>query len=76
MNNSPQLSILKTDIKSKKKLKVLQPILNHHNDILKWSIDIEDIDNVLRIEHHNNLSEADIIQLVKICGFYSEPLEN
>ncbi len=76
MNNTPQLSILKTDIKSKKKLKIVRPIFNNHSDIFKWTVDFEDIDNVLRVEHHKNLSEDDIIQLVKICGFYGEPLES
>ncbi|MCT4582946.1 MAG: hypothetical protein N4A35_16150 [Flavobacteriales bacterium] len=76
MNNTPQLSILKTDIKSRKKLKIVQPIFNNHNDIFKWTVDLEDIDNVLRVEHHKNLSEDDIIQLVKVCGFYGEPLES
>ncbi len=68
------LLIFETDIKSKKKVKSLKSTFNKHNDILKWSIDLEDIDNVLKIEATTNITEADIIDLVRIHGFYIETL--
>lgn len=76
MNNNTRISVLSTNIKSKKKLKSVQPILNNHNEIFKWTVDIEDIDNVLRVEHHQNLSENEIILLIKSKGFIGEPLDN
>lgn len=69
-----ELLIFRTDIKSKKKVKSLKSILNNHTDILDWSIDLEDIDNVLRIESTQNLSEQDVIGLVQIQGFYIRTL--
>ena len=45
-----------------------------HFGILKWSIDIEDIDNVIRIEATENITEVDVIKLVKMNGFKIEPL--
>ncbi len=51
------LLIFQTNIKSKQKLNALSPIFNAHNGILEWSIDQEDIDNVLRIEAHTNTTE-------------------
>ena len=68
------LLIFETDIKSKKKIKSLKPLLNKHSDILKWSIDLEDIDNVLRIEATTNITESDIIDMVRTHGFYIETL--
>lgn len=68
------LLIFETDVKSKKKVKSLKPILNKHSDILKWSIDLEDIDNVLRIEATVNITESDIIDMVRMHGFYIESL--
>ena len=65
-----ELHIFRTDIKTKKKLKSLKPLFNGHSDILKWSVDLEDIDNVLRIEATKNLSEKAVIDLVRIEGFY------
>ena len=69
-----ELLIFKTDIKSRKKVKTIKPLFKNHSDILQWSIDLEDIDNVLRIEATDNLSENEIIDLVQLNGFYIETL--
>ncbi len=69
-----ELLLFQTDITSKKKVKSLKPMFNNHSDILKWSIDLEDIDNVLRIEATTNLSEEDVIDLVRVQGFYIKTL--
>ncbi|WP_438425707.1 hypothetical protein [Aquimarina macrocephali] len=71
-----ELLIFRTDIKSKKKVKSLKPVLNNHSDIIKWSIDLEDIDNVLRIEATTNLSEVDVIDLVQVQGFFIKTLSD
>lgn len=68
------LLILKTDIQTKKNIRKVKPILNKHPYISTWSIDTEDIDNVLRIEASNNLSENDIINQLKSSGFFCEIL--
>jgi len=68
------LLIFRTDIKTNKKVKALTPLLNNHPVIADWSIDLEDIDNVLRIEVQGNLKENDNIHLVKTYGFYCEAL--
>ncbi len=68
------LLIFRTDIKTKKKVKALTPLFNNHPVITDWSIDLEDIDNVLRIEVQGDLNEKDIIHLVKTYGFYCEAL--
>ncbi|MEQ8219924.1 MAG: hypothetical protein RH981_16915 [Arenibacter sp.] len=64
-----ELLIFQTDIKSKNKVKSIKPLLNNHSDIIKWSIDLEDIDNVLRIEATANLLEEEAIDLIKDHGF-------
>ncbi len=69
-----ELFLFRTDIKSKKKLNYMKPILNNHSDILKWSIDLEDIDNVLRIEATNTVTEDTIIKLIRMHGFYIKTL--
>ncbi len=68
------LFIFRTDIKTKKKVKVVKPIFNNNPDIKNWSVDTEDIDNVLRIESNGNLRENDIITLMSSCGFHCETL--
>jgi len=66
--------IFRTNIKTKKKVKAVKPLFNHHPVITAWSIDIEDIDNVLRIEAQDGLTEKDIIYLIKTHGFHCEVL--
>ncbi|WP_420551410.1 hypothetical protein [Tenacibaculum aiptasiae] len=68
--------IFQTNIDSEKKVQSLEPILNKHPDIFKWSIDIEDIDNVLRIEGSENLLEKNIIDLIKSQNFQIEILSD
>lgn len=69
-----ELLIFQTDIKTKKKVKSLKPVLSNHSDIIDWSIDLEDIDNVLRIEATANLSEKEVIDLLQVEGFCIETL--
>ena len=71
-----EVLIFCTDIKSKKKIKSLRPVFNNHSEIIKWSIDLEDIDNVLRIEATTNLFEEDVIDLVKVKGFFIKTLSD
>jgi len=71
-----KLVILRTDIKTRKKLKTIIPVLDNHTSIHQWSIDIDDIDNVLRVETNTDLQEKDIIKLVRSHGFYAEGLAN
>lgn len=69
-----ELLIFKTDIKTKKKMNIIQPVFNQVSLIRDWTIDIEDIDNVLRIEGENGLTEEKIIELINTCGFNCETL--
>ena len=55
-------------------MNVVQPLFNNHPIITDWSIDTEDIDNVLRIQVQDDLKEKEIIHLIKEYGFYSEML--
>jgi len=69
-----KLVILKTDIKTKKKVKKMKPVFNNHPVISKWTIDTEDIDNVLRIEAADSLQEDEVKKMVLENGFYCEDL--
>ena len=68
------LLIFRTSIKTKKKVKVIKSFFNKHPSILGWSIDLEDIDNVLRIKSSGPLAELEIIRQVNIYGFQCELL--
>ena len=65
--------VFKTDINSASLIESVKPLLNSNQYISDWSIDIEDIDNVLRIISVE-LLENDIIQIIKNKGFICEAL--
>ena len=68
------LLIFRTDIKTKEEVKVINNPLTNHPQIDSWSIDMEDIDKVLRIEAQADLAEHEVISLVKTYGFECEVL--
>jgi len=65
--------VFKTDINSASLIESVKPLLNSYQYISDWSIDIEDIDNVLRIISVE-LLENEIIQIMKSKGFICEVL--
>jgi len=69
-----QVLVFRSDIELKEKISHLEPLFNEHSDVLNWSIDFEDIDNVIRIEATENLTEVDVIEMAQMNGFHIEPL--
>lgn len=61
--------VYRTDIKNKKKLKKLRPFLDQHPLIKHWTVDLEDVDKVLRLETSAFIQEKEIINLLNTCGF-------
>ena len=64
-----KLCIYGTDIDTKKKEESIRQLFNQDNNIINVSIDLEDVDNVLRIEATDITKEAYIINKVKEIGF-------
>ena len=71
---SIRVFIFRTNIKSKKKAKTIKPFLNGNSSITRWTVDYEDIDNVLRIEAKEYLDEDTIISQIKSYGYHCEIL--
>ena len=69
-----KILVLRTDIKTRKKVKAVRPLFDNHPVIREWSIDTKDIDNVLRIEASDRLTEQEIVHLVRSHGFACEEL--
>ena len=69
-----KLLILKTGIQNREKLQEINSIFNNNPEITRWTIDLEDVDKVLKIEGKDELNENNIIQLIRSCGFYCELL--
>lgn len=65
--------VLRTNINNVSALSMVAGILNAHPQILRWTIDLEDEDNVLRIES-DTLTIKDIITTLQEAGYEAEDL--
>jgi len=68
-----EVLVLKTNIRYKKHVKEVAPLLDGQNSISRWNIDLNDIDKVLRIES-NDIELTEVVQLIQEAGFYCEEL--
>ncbi|MEQ8472032.1 MAG: hypothetical protein RIC35_12650 [Marinoscillum sp.] len=68
------LLILKSDIYTKSRQQLAAKVLNQHPAIAKWTVDREDVDNVLRIVSKRSISERDIQKLIEPLGLHCEDL--
>lgn len=68
-----QIHLFKTNIKGKEDKEQLAPIFKTIPEILRWSVDCEDCDCVLRIETLE-VDESQIISTVQSLGFHCELL--
>ncbi len=65
--------VFKTNLGSSHLIKWIAPYFNLHPCISEWSVDTEDLDNVLRVVS-SKLLEKDVIQLMQSMGFVCEVL--
>ena len=69
-----EILVFKTDIRFKKQLNQVKPHLGNIDGILRWNIDLQDRDKILRIESHN-LSPRMIEERLQKAGYYCCELE-
>ena len=68
-----EVLVFKTNLKFKKDIDLIAPVLTHNRGIIRWNVDQQDIDNVLRIETLQ-LQTEDVIGLVTNAGYFCEEL--
>jgi len=71
--NAVNILIFKTNINSKKEAAKVAKLLDAKDEILRWNIDRQDIDRVLRIEAIN-LGNPEIISIIQNAGYFCEEL--
>ena len=69
-----EVLVYKTNINQKYDIDQVRPYFDDHSDILKWHVDIEDKDKVLRIEAHSDIS-GKIEHLLQKAGYLCDELE-
>ena len=72
----PEVLVFKTSIKTETLVENVSPFLDGFPSLKYWSVDTEDIDNVLRIVTHGNILESDIVDLLLTQGYYCEALDD
>jgi Ca2+-binding EF-hand superfamily protein len=60
-----QVVVLKSDIDTLNRIQQLAPIFELNKVFDNWNVDLEDIDKILRIECRYNISEDEVIQMLK-----------
>ena len=70
---SAAVLIFATSIESEQDVLRVAPFLNGDNAILRWNVDREDVDHILRIESDGRDAEY-FIRLVSAAGFACEEL--
>ncbi|MEP7141978.1 MAG: hypothetical protein ABI707_03855 [Ferruginibacter sp.] len=68
-----KILVFKTNIRFKKDLKIVMPFLAAHKRIIKWNVDRQDTDKVLRIESASG-DPLEIIKAVNEAGYHCEEL--
>lgn len=67
--------VFKTTVQTKKSVKQITPKLNDLLPTSKWNFDLEDCDNILRIDSNSTISEI-VIKLLQDNGFNCIELED
>lgn len=75
MENLLQILVFKTTIKTPQDKEKLAPFLDRLPTILRWTVDCEDCDCVLRIEA-DGVSDHEIMALVRMAGFECDELSD
>ncbi len=69
-----QVLVFKTNLINANCIQQVAPLLIDHPHIHRWNVDLQDCDNILRIETEQLQGKA-IEEMVSHAGFYCEELE-
>ncbi len=68
-----QISIFKTNLTNKSRITDIESSLDIHPDIIKWNVDLNDADNILRIVS-NKIVGKEIEEILLSAGYYCEEI--
>ncbi|HVX50667.1 MAG TPA: hypothetical protein VHB48_10945 [Chitinophagaceae bacterium] len=69
-----EVLVFKTNVENNKQVSTLLPVLKTLQGILRWNVDLQDIDKVLRIEAIS-LSPRMIESALQQAGYFCKELE-
>lgn len=68
-----EVLVFKTNLTDHRRINEVESSLNLHPHIIKWNVDLNDCDNVLRIVS-NRITATEIETLLWNAGYYCEEL--
>jgi len=68
------IHVFKTDVRNRKKVSALAPHLQNIQGIIKWNVDLKDVDKVLRVECAS-VPATVIEKSLRQAGYFCEELE-
>jgi hypothetical protein len=68
-----EILVFKTNITNGTEVNRLADLLSLYTHVIKWNIDVQDVDHVLRVEA-DGLRSSTIIELLQTAGFECEEL--
>lgn len=71
---SKTIMVFSTSVSGENSIQEFGWVLNRHPEIADWNIDLQDVDNVLRVEAMDGLLEYEVIDIMKTFGFSCEAL--
>ena len=66
--------VFKTSLQNRKDIHQIAPALNNNPLIIRWSVDIEDWERILRIEAKDEACELEIAECIRALGYDCEDL--
>ncbi len=70
-----EILVFKTDVRNRRRVHALAPYLENIKGIIKWNVDLQDIDKILRVESADIPSGA-IEKIVRQAGHFCEELQD
>ncbi len=74
-NSANDILVFKTNIRFKNQINAVRRHIEEEPQIIKWNLDLQDIDKILRIESID-LQPAVIESIVQKAGYYCEELKD
>jgi hypothetical protein len=72
--NNIEILVFKTNLTDAKRIEDVESLLEVHPHIVKWNVDLEDCDKVLRIVS-KNIAAPEIETMLLGAGYYCEELQ-
>ena len=69
-----EVLVFKTNLTDAKRISDVESLLDIHPHIVKWTVDLDDCDNILRIVSRN-IAAQEVENILLNAGYYCEELQ-